>query len=68
VLRIWMLHRVSPKANFTVAWGNAGNAPGTRCIWPKAIFTPIRGNELNMASGQTMVNALTFLRCYPRLR
>jgi hypothetical protein len=56
--------RDSPKANFTVAWGNAQEAVVFGRLWPKAMFTPVRSNELNMAFGQTMVNALTFLGCY----
>ena len=68
LLRIHMLDRVSPKANFTVAWGNAPGKVVSCRFWLKAIFTPTHGEELNMAFCQTMVNALTSLGCYPRLR
>jgi hypothetical protein len=46
-----------------------GNAPRNLLyfgrFWLKAIFTRGRGNGLNMAFGQTVVYALTFLGCYP---
>jgi hypothetical protein len=47
-----------PKAIVTVAWGNAGNAPGrngpSSSHWPKAIFTLAEGCPalVNMAFGQ----------------